>query len=82
MRLPRVSEGPCEMKTALSIAVAALFLFIMAIRGMFLMFAVGVAHGEWLPNMPTLGFFPAVVLIVLLTAAFNSQPLPTPPPVR
>lgn len=34
--------------------------------GWFLMLAVGIAHAEWLPMLPTIGFWWAVLLVVLL----------------
>lgn len=45
-----------------------------SIAGWGFMLAVGVAHHEWLPNLPTIGFGPSMLIAVLLSLAL----LPTP----
>lgn len=43
-------------------------------RGWMLTLAVGVTHHEWLPSMPTLGYWWAVVIVVLLVGVFSVVP--------
>jgi len=42
--------------------------------GWFLMLAVGVAHTQWIPQLPTIGYWWAVVLVALLTGVFSRLP--------
>lgn len=41
------------------------------IAGWGLMLAVGVAHHEWVPNLPTIGLAPAMLIAVLIGMAFS-----------
>lgn len=42
--------------------------------GWALMLAVGVAHAEWLPGLPTVGYWPSVLLVLLLRGVFSRVP--------
>jgi hypothetical protein len=42
--------------------------------GWMLMLAVGVAHAEWLPMLPTIGYWWAVLLVVLTRPLFAATP--------
>lgn len=44
--------------------------------GWALMLAVGVVRGEWLPDCPTIGYWPAVLVAALLRTALH--PVSTP----
>jgi hypothetical protein len=45
------------------------------IDGFWLMLAVGVAHAEWVPKLPTIGYWWAVLLVAMLRGVFsNIQP--------
>jgi len=44
-------------------------------NGWFLMLAVGIAHTYWLPTLPTIGYWAAVLLVVFLRGVF-SIPVP------
>lgn len=41
-------------------------------RGLWLMLAVGVVHDEWVHALPTLGYWWAVLLIVLLNGVLSA----------
>jgi len=41
--------------------------------GWMLMIAVGVAHSGWLPNLPTIGYWTAVLIVALLRGVFSSS---------
>jgi len=43
------------------------------IGGIFLMFAVGVIHHEWIESCPTIGYWWAVVLSFLITMALTFE---------
>ena len=45
--------------------------------GWLLMLAVGVAHSEWIPELPTIGYRAAVLLVLLLRGVFSCL-RPTP----
>lgn len=53
-----------------AVAVALAYLF----RGWMLMLAVGIIHAEWLPQLPTLGYWWAVVIVALLNGVFSIVP--------
>lgn len=57
-----------EIVTALVVKVFACLL-----GGLFLMLAVGVARAHWLPELPTLGYWIACLLVLLLRLAFASE---------
>jgi len=40
--------------------------------GFNLMLAVGVAHAEWVPPLPTIGYWRAVLLVFLLRGTFSA----------
>jgi Na+-driven multidrug efflux pump len=40
------------------------------VNGWLLMLAVGIAHAEWVPALPTIGYWWAVLLAMLLRGAF------------
>lgn len=42
------------------------------IGGWELMLAVGLAHAEWVPALPTIGYWWAVLLILLLRGTFSA----------
>lgn len=44
------------------------------VNGWFLMLAVGVARDEWLTNLPTVGYWWAVLLVYLLQGVFSRVP--------
>lgn len=41
------------------------------ISGYFLMISVGIAHQHWIPALPTIGYWWAVLLVWLLTGVFS-----------
>lgn len=43
------------------------------LAGWLLMLAVGVAHADWWPAVPTISYWPAVTLAALLSAAFAAS---------
>lgn len=47
-------------------------------RGWMVMLAVGIIHAEWLPNLPTLGYWWAVAIVALLSGTFSVIPPKTP----
>lgn len=42
--------------------------------GWFLMLAVGIAHAYWIPQLPTIGYWWAVVIVALLSGVFSREP--------
>jgi hypothetical protein len=44
--------------------------------GLYLMLAVGIAHAEWIRSLPTLGYWWAVLLVMLVGPAFASATSP------
>lgn len=46
--------------------------------GWMLMLSVGIAHLNWLPGLPTVGYWVAVLLVALMTGVFS----PSPPPKK
>lgn len=50
-------------------------LFTGAVSGWAFMIAVGVAHAEWVPIVPTIGFGAAWIIMSLLSLAFSLQRL-------
>ena len=44
--------------------------------GWMLMLAVGIAHAEWIPTLPTIGYWWAVLLVVLTRGLFTAVPKP------
>lgn len=42
-----------------------------ALSGWAFMIAVGVAHAEWVPSLPTIGFWPAFIIAMLLGSALR-----------
>lgn len=44
--------------------------------GWMLMLAVGVAHHDWVPGLPTIGYWWAVLLVWLLQGAFSTVTIP------
>jgi hypothetical protein len=47
-------------------------------RGWWLMLAVGIIHAEWVPALPTLGYWWAVAIVALLSGTFSVIPPKTP----
>lgn len=45
-------------------------LALLPVGAWYVMLAVGIAHHEWLPMLPTLGYWWALILVVLLRSAF------------
>jgi hypothetical protein len=45
--------------------------------GWYLMLAVGVAHAEWLPALPTIGYWWACLLVWLLRGVFSATQQPS-----
>lgn len=43
-------------------------------HGLYLMLAVGIVHHEWIPGCPTIGYWWAVLLAVLVRGALNYVP--------
>lgn len=41
--------------------------------GFWFMIAVGIAHSEWLPQLPTIGYWWAVLIVFLLCGVFSPQ---------
>jgi hypothetical protein len=44
------------------------------LRGWMLMLAVGIIHAEWLPALPTLGYWWACMIVMLLNGVFSIVP--------
>jgi hypothetical protein len=44
--------------------------------GLYLMLAVGIAHAEWIHKLPTIGYWWAVLMVVLVRPAFASVTSP------
>jgi hypothetical protein len=42
-----------------------------ATDGWLFMLAVGIAHAEWLPNLPTIGYWWALLLVWLARGVFS-----------
>jgi sterol desaturase/sphingolipid hydroxylase (fatty acid hydroxylase superfamily) len=40
-------------------------------NGWMLMLAVGIAHAEWIPQLPTIGYWWAVLIVYLLGGVFS-----------
>ena len=49
-------------------------LCIYLIRGFFLMIGVGVVHHEWLPQLPTVGYWTAFLVVALLAGVLSAVP--------
>lgn len=45
---------------------------ILLLCGWFFMLGVGVVHHDWLPGLPTVGYFTAVVVAFLFRLAFGN----------
>jgi len=41
------------------------------LNGWALMLAVGVAHAEWIPQLPTIGYWWSVLIVYLLSGVFS-----------
>jgi hypothetical protein len=59
------AAGGC-ITSILTTAVAA------AWGGWMLMLAVGVAHRNWLPDLPTIGYWTAALIVLLLRGTFSA----------
>jgi len=46
--------------------------FLAMFGGWMLMLAVGVAHGEWITQLPTIGYWWAVLIVWLLQGSFKT----------
>jgi hypothetical protein len=44
--------------------------------GWMLMLSVGIAHLNWLPQLPTIGYWVAVLLVALMKGVFSLSPPP------
>jgi len=44
--------------------------------GLWLMLAVGIAHAEWIPALPTIGYWWSVLLVALLRGCFSKLDFP------
>lgn len=47
---------------------------VMFLRGLWLMLAVGVIHDHWWPEVPTIGYWWAVLIVALLHGVFSIVP--------
>jgi hypothetical protein len=45
------------------------------IGGLWFMLAVGIVHAEWLPKLPTIGYWWAVLIVFLLAGVFEAPRL-------
>jgi len=43
--------------------------------GWMLMLAVGIAHAHWLPALPTIGYWWAVLIVTLMRGVFSRTPV-------
>lgn len=76
LRLAKAGRRAEKRKKAVEGCLTRLLLviFLAFVDGLMLMLAVGFAHRHWLPQLPTLGYWPAVVLVALMRGVFSHIP--------